>query len=44
MIIQGQVLTSQLISVDFNSRNVVLVDPLPVQDMSKIDQLIEYIF
>ncbi|WP_317912690.1 type II toxin-antitoxin system PemK/MazF family toxin [Carnobacterium maltaromaticum] len=42
--INGQVLISQFKSLDFNSRNLVLADHLPVQDMAKINQLIEYIF
>ncbi|MBR3054972.1 MAG: type II toxin-antitoxin system PemK/MazF family toxin, partial [Streptococcus sp.] len=35
---------SQLKSLDFNSRNLVLADYLPLQDMAKIDQIIDYIF
>lgn len=42
--INGQVIISQLKSLDFNSRNIVLADALPLQDMAKIDQLIDYIF
>ena len=42
--INGQVLISQLISLDFNSRNLVYADHLPLQDMAKIDQIIAYIF
>lgn len=44
MDINGQVLISQLKSLDFNSRNLVLADYLPLQDMAKIDQIIDYIF
>ena len=39
-----QVIISQLKSLDFNSRNLELSDHLPLQDMSKIDQIIAYIF
>lgn len=42
--INGQIIISQLKSLDFNSRNLVLVDHLPLQDMAKIDQIIDYIF
>ena len=42
MDINGQVLISQLKSLDFNSRNLVLADYLPLQDMAKIDQIIFY--
>lgn len=42
--INGQVLISQLKSLDFNSRNLLLADHLPLQDMAKIDQIISYIF
>lgn len=44
MDINGQVILSQLKSLDFNSRSIVLADHLPLQDMAKIDQIIEYIF
>ncbi|WP_086315437.1 MazF family toxin-antitoxin system, toxin component [Enterococcus sp. 7F3_DIV0205] len=42
--IQGQVIISQLKSLDFVSRKIEFADRLPVKDMSKIDQVIEYIF
>jgi mRNA interferase MazF len=42
--IQGQVLISQLKSLDFNSRNLEFADRLSNQDMGKINQIIEYIF
>lgn len=42
--INGQVLLSQLKSLDLNSRNLELADHLPLQDMVKIDQIIAYIF
>ncbi len=42
--INGQVIISQLKSLDFNSRNLVLADCLPLQDMAKINQIIDYVF
>lgn len=42
--IKGQVVISQLKSLDFTARKLEKVDSLPVQDMAKIDQIIEYIF
>ncbi|MEG2292387.1 MAG: type II toxin-antitoxin system PemK/MazF family toxin [Carnobacterium sp.] len=42
--INGQVIISQLKSLDFNSRSIVLAEHLPLQDMAKIDQIIDYIF
>lgn len=42
--IQGQVIISQLKSLDFVSRKIEFADRLPVKDISKIDQVIEYIF
>ena len=44
MDIKGQVMISQLKSLDFNSRSIVLADHLPLQDLAKIDQIIDYIF
>lgn len=40
----GQVLISQLKSLDFRVRNLKQIEHLPLQDMAKIDQIIEYIF
>ena len=40
----GQIIISQLKSLDFNSRNLEYVDHLPLQDMAKIDQIVSYIF
>lgn len=42
--IKGQVIISQLKSLDFNARNLTLADHLPVQDSIKIDQILSYIF
>lgn len=42
--ISGQVLISQLKSLDFVIRDLEYVDRLSIQDMAKIDQIIEYIF
>lgn len=42
--INGQVIISQLKSLDFNSRNLALADHLPLQDMAKINQIIDYVF
>lgn len=44
VVINGQVIISQLKSLDFNSLNLKLADYLPVQDMAKIEQIIDYIF
>jgi mRNA interferase MazF len=41
---QGQVVISQLKSLDFRIRNLTQIEHLPLQDMAKIDQIIEYIF
>ncbi|EPI02074.1 toxin-antitoxin system, toxin component, MazF family [Enterococcus faecalis 13-SD-W-01] len=40
----GQVLISQLISLDFKERKLKKIENLPLKDMIKIDQIIEYIF
>ncbi|EHK9937679.1 type II toxin-antitoxin system PemK/MazF family toxin [Enterococcus faecium] len=40
----GQVLISQLKSLDFKERRLKKIENLPLQDMAKIDQIIEYIF
>ena len=40
----GQVLISQLKSLDFKKRKLKKVENLPLQDMAKIDQIIQYIF
>jgi Growth inhibitor len=42
--IKGQVLISQLKSLDFKERKLKQVDHIPLQDMARIDQIIEYIF
>lgn len=44
MEINGQVLISKLKSFDFKERKIRQVDRVPLQDMAKIDQIIEYIF
>lgn len=40
----GQILISQLKSLDFKERKLKKIETLPLQDMAKIDQIIEYIF
>ncbi|MGG5311132.1 MazF family toxin-antitoxin system, toxin component [Enterococcus pernyi] len=40
----GQVLISQLKSLDFKERKLKKIENLPLQDMAKIDQVIQYIF
>lgn len=40
----GQILISQLNSLDFKERKLKRIETLPLKDMSKIDQIIEYIF
>ncbi|MBE9912394.1 type II toxin-antitoxin system PemK/MazF family toxin [Enterococcus mundtii] len=40
----GQVLIYQLKSLDFKKRKLKKVENLPLQDMAKIDQIIQYIF
>ena len=40
----GQILISQLKSLDFKERKLKKIESLPLQDMAKIDQIIEYIF
>ncbi|MBU5584969.1 type II toxin-antitoxin system PemK/MazF family toxin, partial [Enterococcus sp. S181_ASV_20] len=39
----GQILISQLKSLDFKERKLKKIESLPLQDMAKIDQIIEYI-
>ncbi|MGK0607190.1 type II toxin-antitoxin system PemK/MazF family toxin [Enterococcus gilvus] len=41
---KGQVLISQLKSLDFKARKLKKIENLPLQDIAKIDQVIEYIF
>ena len=41
---QGQVVISQLKSLDFTERKLSQIEHLPLKDMAKIDQIIEYIF
>ena len=41
---QGQVVISQLKSLDFTERKLSQIEHLPLKDMVKIDQIIEYIF
>lgn len=41
---KGQVIISQLKSLDYNVRKLKLIEHLPLQDMAKIDQVLEYIF
>lgn len=40
----GQILISQLKSLDFKERKLKKIESLPLQDIVKIDQIIEYIF
>ncbi|MGX7205533.1 type II toxin-antitoxin system PemK/MazF family toxin [Enterococcus pingfangensis] len=40
----GQVLISQLKSLDFKERKLKRIESIPLPDMAKIDQIIEYIF
>ncbi|MGM0340118.1 type II toxin-antitoxin system PemK/MazF family toxin [Enterococcus sp. AZ007] len=40
----GQVLIAQLKSLDFKERKLEKIENLPLQDVAKIDQIIEYIF
>ena len=40
----GQILISQLKSLDFKERKLKKIESLPLQDMAKIDQIIEYMF
>lgn len=42
--IKGQVVLSQLKSLDFRSRKMVYIEKIPRKDMSQINQLIEYVF
>ena len=41
---QGQVVISQLKSLDFTERKLSQIEHLPLKDMAKIDKIIEYIF
>lgn len=41
---KGQVFISQLKSLDFKNRKLKKVENLPLQDVAKIDQIIQYIF
>ncbi|KAF1301732.1 MULTISPECIES: type II toxin-antitoxin system PemK/MazF family toxin [Enterococcus] len=41
---RGQIIISQLKSLDFKVRNLEYIEHLPLQEMAKIDQIIEYIF
>lgn len=40
----GQILIFQLKSLDFKERKLKKIESLPLQDMAKIDQIIEYIY
>lgn len=40
----GQVVISQLKYLDFTERKLSQIEHLPLKDMAKIDQIIEYIF
>ena len=42
--IKGQVLIPKLKSLDFKARRLKKIENLPIQDMTRIDQIIEYIF
>ena len=44
MVVTGQIVISQLKSLDFHVRKIEFADRLPVQDIAKVDQIIEYIF
>lgn len=44
MVVTGQIVISQLKSLDFHARKIEFADRLPVQDIAKVDQIIEYIF
>lgn len=41
---RGQIVISQLKSLDFTERKLSPIEHLPLKDMTKIDQIIEYIF
>lgn len=41
---KGQVIISQLKSLDFKKRNLIPIEHLPLPDMANINQIIEYIF
>ncbi len=40
----GQVIISQLNALDFNERPLKKIENLPLPDIAKIDQIIDYIF
>lgn len=42
--IQGQVILSQLKSIDFKARKLELIEHLPQKDMVTINQIINYVF
>ncbi|MBE8865803.1 type II toxin-antitoxin system PemK/MazF family toxin [Enterococcus faecium] len=42
--IKGQVIITQLKSLDFKERKLKKIENLPLQDMAKIDQIIQYMF
>lgn len=44
MSIAGQIILSQLKSLDFTSRRIEFVEKLPHSDLAQIDQIIQYIF
>lgn len=44
MVVTGQIVISQLKSLDFHARKIEFADRLPVQDIANVDQIIEYIF
>lgn len=44
LMVSGQVIVSQLKPLDFHSRKLTFSDKLPFQDVTKIDQIIEYMF
>ena len=44
MVLTGQIVISQLKSLDFHARKIEFADRLPVQDIANVDQIIEYIF
>lgn len=42
--IHGQVIISQLKALDFKTKKIEQITHLPLKDMAKIDQVLEYIF
>lgn len=42
--ISGQILIPQLKSLDFTKRNIQFIEKLPVADLTKVNQIVNYIF